>query len=204
MRDTSRPVQRGEAGFTLVEALVGLLVFSLIALMGAVVFSSTMGNQARVKERTQRLSEFERARALMRTDLLQATDRITRGPDGRPARSPFIGGDPWGENASLVAFVRQGYANPDGEARASIQYVEYRLVENRLLRFVRAAPDGAPFEAPQVLLADVAQAQVAFHLEGEWSDTWRGGAETPLPSAMRLDLGLADIGPVTLLFRTGP
>jgi general secretion pathway protein J len=204
MRGHPQTVPIRTSGFTLVEALVALFVSSLVALMAAAVVTSTTGNQERVRLRTARLSEFERARALMRTDLMQSTPRPTRDVQGRPARTPFVGGDPFGENPSLIVFVRQGYANPDGEARASVQYVEYRLVDGRLLRLTRPMPDGSALGPPQVLLAGVRSARIWFQSpSGGWSELWRGGADGPMPAAVRLDLDAEAIGPVSLLFITG-
>jgi general secretion pathway protein J len=81
-----------------------------------------------------------------------------------------------------------------------MQYVEYRLVEDRLERRVRQAVDGAPLEAPQILADGVEAAAVGFYGQAQWRSAWE--APNALPEAVRLDLTLTGLGRVTQLFLT--
>lgn len=192
---------RAAAGFTLVEMMVALFVFGLIAAAGVTVMGFAVANQAVVRDHADRLAAFQRARGVLKADLAQAAPRRTRGLDGLAAARPFTGGEAV-ENAALLTLVRRGWENPDGRPRASLQYVEYRLVQGRLERAARPALDGAPLGPPQVLIDGVQAAQVAFLSRGRWSSPWRGDPGVPLPDAVRLDLALEGLGPVTQLFLT--
>src|SRR3546814_8820453 len=82
----------------------------------------------------ERLCALQSARALLKADLAQAAVRRVRGRDGNPARNAFIGSTAGATRAMsgsepLLALVRRGWVNPDAEPRASMQYVEYRLVD---------------------------------------------------------------------------
>src|SRR3546814_12366375 len=115
-------------------------------------------NQGVVKARMDRLGELQSARALLKADLAQAAVRRVRGRDGNPARNAFIGSTAGATRAMsgsepLLALVRRGCVNPDAEPRASMQYVEYPLVDGHLDRHVREALDGAAPEAPPGLLS---------------------------------------------------
>lgn len=187
-----------QGGFTLLEVLVALLIFGLIAAAGVAVMAYAADNQGVVASRMDRLGEFQRARGLLRADLSQVALRRTRRADGSPARDAFVAGRP-GDAGPLLAFVRRGWENPEGDPRASLQYVEYRLADGRLERSARAALDGNAGAEPQVLLTGIRAADIAFRDRGAWNDGWPGGAER-MPEAIELDLELDGIGRVRQRF----
>jgi general secretion pathway protein J len=189
-------------GFTLIEMMVALLIFALITAAGVAVMSSTLTNQSAVRVRVERYAELQRMRALVKADLSQAATRRTRGEDGLPALTAFAGVSPWVTGGPLLAFTRRGYENPDQAPRASMQYVEYALIEGRLERRARPALDGARLGPAQVLLTDVESIQSAYLFDGVWRPTWRGEATADIPAAVRLTMTLKDLGEIDQLFLT--
>ena len=189
-------------GFTLIEMMVALLIFALITAAGVAVMSSTLTNQGAVRVRVERYAELQRMRALVKADLSQAATRRTRGEDGLPAPTAFAGVSPWVVGGPLLAFTRRGYENPDQAPRASMQYVEYALVEGRLERRTRPALDGARLGPAQVVLTDVESIQSAYLFDGVWRPTWRGEATADIPAAVRLNVKLKDLGEIDQLFLT--
>lgn len=189
-------------GFTLIEMMVALLIFALITAAGVAVMSSTLTNQSTLRVRVERYAELQRMRALVKADLSQAATRRTRGEDGMPALTAFAGVSPWVVGGPLLAFTRRGYENPDQAPRASMQYVEYALVEGRLERRARPALDGARLGPAQVLLTDVESVQSSYLLDGVWRATWRGDATSDIPTAVRLNMKLKDLGEIDQLFLT--
>lgn len=192
------------AGFTLVEMLVALLIFGLISAVGVGVMTYAADNQGVLHQRMERLGEFQRARALLAADLAQAVPRRVRQRNGDASRNAFAGATDGAMamrsgSAPLLAFVRRGWTNPDAEPRASLQYVEYRLVDGRLERSIRTALDGAAPGEPQRLLGGITAAHIGYHARGHWNRGWAGGADA-LPDAVRLDLELEGIGRVEQLF----
>jgi general secretion pathway protein J len=185
-------------GFTLVEMLVALMIFGILAATGVVVMRSTLENQAGVRREVDRLAAFQRLRATLKADLGQAADRRTRGPDGAPAGAAFLGGEATG-GAPMLALVRRGWENPDHRPRPSLQYVEYRLTDSRLQRQVRTALDGVPAGEPQVMIEGVEGAELAFYARRQWAPVWMGPG---LPEVVRLDLRLKGLGSVSQLFLT--
>lgn len=189
-------------GFTLIEMLVALLIFALITAAGVAVMSTTLSNQGAVRTKVERYAELQRTRAILKADLSQAASRRTRGEDGMPALTAFAGGSPWGVGGPLLAFTRRGYENPDGAPRASMQYIEYALVEGRLERRARPALDGARLGPAQVLMTGVDSAQMGFLFNGAWVPTWKGNPQTDIPTAVRVNLRLNDMGVIDQLFLT--
>lgn len=185
-------------GFTLVEMLVALLVFGLLSAGGVSVLVYAADNREVISARMERLGEFQRARGLLRADLSQAAVRRVRQSDGTATRAAFIG-NRLDSAGPLFAFVRRGWANPDAEPRASLQFVEYRLVDGQLERSARNALDGTAPTAPQVLLTGIKEAAIAYRYRNEWLDGWPGGAEE-IPQAVRLEFDIDGIGRVQQLF----
>lgn len=183
-------------GFTLVEMLVALFIFALLSSAGVAMMRFTVTSQTAVRAHTDRTAEFQALRAILRSDLSQAAPRRVRDEAGRPVREAFYGGEP----EVLLRLVRRGWENPDAAARASIQAVEYRLDEGRLIRRSRAAADGGPWAEPQVLAQGVSAAEVAFLHRGQWIAALPGGPLEPLPQAVRFDLTLDGVGQVSQLF----
>jgi general secretion pathway protein J len=184
--------------------LVALLIFGLLSAVGVGVMAYAADNQGVLRARMDRLGEFQRARALLTADLAQAAPRRVRGRNGDAAHNAFVGatdGSPGMRSGSapLLALVRRGWSNPDAQPRASLQYVEYRIVDGRLERSARAALDGAMLGEPQRVLDGITAARIAYHERGRWNHGWPGGTDA-LPDAVRLDLELEGIGRVEQLF----
>ncbi|WP_226948552.1 PulJ/GspJ family protein, partial [Rhizorhabdus wittichii] len=65
-----------EAGFTLIELMISLALFGLIALAGLALVDSLMGIRDRTEGRLDRLAEVQRAMYVIDNDLTQ----ISPGP----------------------------------------------------------------------------------------------------------------------------
>lgn len=189
------------AGFTLVEVLVSLLIFALIAAAGAAVLSLSVDNRFAIKAATDRTADLQRMRGLLKADLGQATGRRSRGPTGRALPQPMTGALSPGEPALVL--TRAGWTNPGERARPSLQRVEYRLVEGRLERRVAGHLDGARPGPPQVLYRGVRDLTVAFLKDGSEAPAYISTPERPLPDAVRITMTLDGYGPVEQLFLVG-
>lgn len=188
-------------GFTLVEVLIALAIFALLAAAGASVLNVSISNRFAVREATDRIADLQRTRALLRADLGQAAARRTRGPTGRPQQQPIEGSMQPG--APVLVVTRAGWTNPGGQPRASLQRVEYRLVEGRLERRVAARLDGARPGPPQVLYRGVKALTVSFLRDGAEAPAFISSPTRPLPDAVRVVMTLDGYGPVDQLFLVG-
>lgn len=185
-------------GFTLVEMLVALAVFALLAAGGVTVMAWASNSQGATQARMARVGELQRARAMLQGDLSQAAPRRTRNAAGIGSVQAFTGS---AEPASglLFALTRRGWENPEGAPRASLQYVEYRLQDGRLERSARPMLDGAGLDRPQSVIEGVRDARVMYRFQGEWMDGWPGGIDR-VPEALRLTLDLDGLGRIEQAF----
>ncbi|MDQ3471987.1 MAG: type II secretion system minor pseudopilin GspJ [Pseudomonadota bacterium] len=173
--------RRPEAGFTLVEMLVALIIFALLAAAGVGILRSSVDTQSAVDRRLAEVGVVGRLHALLASDLGQAVLRPTRGPGGeRPA---FIG------ESGRMQLVRAGWHNLDAEPRSSLQRVEWRLEQGGLARVGHRQIDGGGQGDAAVLARSVGQ--VAFRYRGaagDWASVWQATAQEPLPAAVELSV----------------
>ena len=171
-----------DAGFTLVEALVSLFVFSLIASGCVAMLMQSVESQRRVGQAHEALRQLQTTRALLSDDLAQLVLRDVRELEGRRPR--FIGGD---ADAPL-AVVRAG-AEPGAARQAStaLTLVEYRFADGQLIRASRGDLDsGAPM-AERVLMSDAGAPRFEFFDGTAWRENWLvgpGGGAPPRAVAL--------------------
>jgi general secretion pathway protein J len=75
-------------GFTLVELLVALTIFAMLAATGVTLLSFSVRTQEAAGERLDRLAEIRRAGALLTSDLAQAAPRDLPGRGGCAPNRP--------------------------------------------------------------------------------------------------------------------
>lgn len=189
------------SGFTLVEALVALMLFGLIAAAGTAVLSVSIDNRFAVRSATDRTAGLQRTRSLLKADLGQATTRRTRNRNGEPQPLALTGATDPGDPVLIV--TRAGWSNVGGVGRSSLQRVEYRRVGDRLERRVSPFLDGSRPGPPQLLLSGVTDLTVTFVQDGRETRVPTPGPTGNAPDAVRLELTLDGYGPLTQLFLVG-
>ncbi len=82
---------RSSAGFTLIEVMVSLLLFSLISLAGINLIETVLGVQRHTEGRAERVTEIDRALLLVTSDF----EQLTNGPlrDGETISLTRAGAD---------------------------------------------------------------------------------------------------------------
>ena len=176
-------------GFTLVELLVALFIFALLASAAVALLSFAVRAQASSFASLEQVSKERRLSAILIADLAQALPRVSRDGSGgdRPAFQA--------ERGELqLAFVRGG-GNP--------RFVEIRLKAGRLTRAEASFADGAAAAPEMVLAESVERAELRFRAKAEWEDVWSPARTDSLPRAVELTLFRKDKPAVTRMFLVG-
>jgi general secretion pathway protein J len=176
-------------GFTLVEALLALAIFGVIAVLAYRATSSLSEGEARLSAEAQRWRALETLFARFEADIRQAVPRSARVGSGRePA---WIGTAYDGHSA--VVFTRAGseFALEPGPAG---QRLGYRLGGNTLELAYWPVIDHAD---PKPVVYPLVTGVTGFELEyltrdGQWRARWPLLGEDDLPRAVRLTLTLDD------------
>ncbi|MEO7177220.1 MAG: type II secretion system minor pseudopilin GspJ [Allosphingosinicella sp.] len=191
-----------QQGFTLVELMVSLFIFGLLAAAGVGLLSFSVRAQEAAEARLGDLADFRRAGTLLAGDLAQAAPRMARDGAGN-ARPAFqgVGGE---QGGVVLAFVRRGWENLDDTPRASLQRVEYSFVDGRLERRVYPRIDGAAPLAATTLIDGVRRIRLRYRdREGQWRERWDPTKPTELPRAVELIMDAKGGGNTLQLFQTG-
>ena len=196
---------RGARGFTLLELLVALAIFAVLATVTYGGLVTVLTQRAAVEQQAARLQDLQRSYRLLGRELAQFSARGIRDAYGDVQPSLQLGGQ-----APGLEFTQGGWLNPLGRPRAELQRVRYVLDQDRLLRFswqvLDRAQDSEPLE--QVLIEGVRSLQVRLLDEAnEWHEQWPPAALLPgqvapaAPRAAEVVLELDDLGELRWLFR---
>jgi general secretion pathway protein J len=181
-------------GFTLIEILVALLVFALLAGFGYRGLGAVLDAGERVTGETRKWRDLALAFEHMRLALAQAADRPIR--DRHDAAAPAFEGVAATRNASepLLAFTRMGYAGHEGAA-ADQQRIGYRVREEHLELLAWPVLDQGPHTEPQAvaLLSGVRELAFSYLHQGKWYADWPlADVAASHPAAVRVTLRLAN------------
>jgi len=195
-----RAPRSSEAGFTLIEMLISLLIFGMLTAAGVTLLTLTVRTQETSDRVIESLSAVRRTAALLNADLAQAAPRVHRNGDGQPVAA-FLGGS--GNEALLVAFVRRGWED-ENAFRSSLQRVEYRLRDGRLERWRYDAVDGEGHALAMPLLTGVSRVQLRYRdRDGGWRDRWDPTDPARLPVAVELVSDSEGQGQIRQVFLVG-
>ena len=192
-------MRSAEHGFTLVEVMIALMIFGMIAAAGVALLSFSVKAQGASAAALDDTGALNRLASILTADLAQAQDRPTRDVNG--VRLPAFSGD--ATTTPMLRLVRGGWSNPDEAPRATVQKVEYRLDAGALERVAYPALDGAAPLPPAVLLDRVQLVRWRFRFAGAWSDTWTGHPRSALPQAVELVVTRGGGTTYRLLFLVG-
>lgn len=178
-------------GFTLLEILIAISIFAIIGVASSALLSSVIDRNELSEQRFEQLEKLQRAMLIIERDIYQAIARPIR-VDGDINENVMVGGVTSGSDADGIGFVRSGWHNPQLMLpRSNMQYVAYRLQDNKLERLYGNHVDNVIGFEPKVrlLLEDVDDFQVEFFVkqkgapdeERDWNESYQG---TVLPRAV--------------------
>lgn len=174
----------GDDGFTLVEVMVALLIFAMLATAGVSILSFSIRAQAASGAKLDDLAALNRTLTILSADLAQARNRPVRDEAGTPL--PAFVGEASGAATPLLRLVRGGWTNLDATARPNAQKVAYRLAGGTLQRLAYPQLDGAAPLPAAPLLDRVRGIALRYRYRGAWSDRWDGANGIALPQALEL------------------
>jgi len=182
-------------GFTLLEVLIAISIFSVVSLAGFTIFDTVLRGDESSKIRTQRQNDLQRAFLLIERDFTQIAKRTMR-INGEAPQESFLqtADDSFLSNDQALAFVRHGWTNPGLLLpRSEMQSVAYRQKDNTLERLHFNFVDAVVGQEPRIraLLTDVESLAFEFYDGKKWQKEWSG---KKLPLAIAIELDTLDFG----------
>ena len=193
------------AGFTLVEIIIALLVFSIVSITASSGLNAILKWQTDLDRRNEQIRAIQLTLKYLERDINRAINRPVRDQygDSQPAFSSN------GEN--IMRFTYSGWRNPAGLLRSHLQRVAYELDEQdkqkELVRHSWNRLDGAIMEDARevVLLKQVEEFRLQFlNQASTWIERWppinSDPAQVGLPRAVSVSFNIAPFGEIRRVF----
>jgi general secretion pathway protein J len=185
--DEDEKAPYASAGFTLVEMMVALFIFGMIATASVVLLRQSVEAEARSAVRLEEMGDLRRFSAIMAQDMTLMLPRPSRDALGGDRVALMIG------DGLLLGFSRQIPQIDPQPGSSSLQRIEWALEGGQLTRAVAAKADGAKTGAPVAILEGVEGATLRFRdKQGVWQTDWQPQRSDELPIAIELTLAQRD------------
>lgn len=185
-------------GFTLLELLVAMSIFSFMAITAYSGLSNILTSNQVITEQEQQLKQLQRAMLFLEKDIRQIVSRPRRIGYGKDEiASAFSYGL---DSEGIIEFTKSGVANPLGLPKSSLERVRYDLDDNELTRNSWAYVDYIDLEPVKMtLLTEVESLELRLLDDtGQWKSNW--SERKIIPEAIELTLEHKYWGKIVRLF----
>ena len=184
-----------EQGFTLLELLVAMMIFSLMSVMAYSALANIFKSDEVIIAQETKLKTLQRSMMFIERDMRQLTLRPKSSGYGNS--SPAV--DSGLDSEGIIEFTRAGNSNPMGLPRSSLQRVRYDIQDKKLIRMSWNLVDHIDAEpVSMILLDDVESLSFKFLSDNGMKENWNSATE--IPKAVELTLEHKSWGKIVRLF----
>jgi general secretion pathway protein J len=190
---------RNKRGFTLLEILIALFVFTIVSIIMVSALHNISNTQSATEKQSARLDQLQLAMLILSRDIEQTINRPILNSQGAQD-GPLIG------TKNSITFTHAGLANPLGQLhRSTLQRARYSLKNDTLVRETWDVLDQTPDS--QIHARNLLNAVSELHFEylddkGKFQTEWPtvGQSQIPLPRAVRVSLTIKKWGKLSQLY----
>jgi general secretion pathway protein J len=201
---------RSQRAFTLVEVLVSLAIFGILAALSYGALSMTMESADILNDRLDRLQALQKTMRIIGQDMFQLAPRPVRDELGDTYRAALQTDQ---DSGFALELTHGGWNNPMALPRGTLQRVAYRMEEDELVRYHWNVLDRTFSNEPVIVTLLDGVETIAFRFletSGDWSLQWPS-INSPGPAGLRqrpraieVILTLEADGEITRLFEVAP
>lgn len=188
-----------EQGFTLLEVLIALFVFTILSTILVGALHSVMNAVSGTEAKAEKLRNLQIALIMLSRDVEQTINRPILDSNG--GEELAFRGSP-----RSFTFTHTGYANPVGSvSKSSLQRTQYFWDEDKLLRATWDVLDQAPKSQARTraILEQVTNANFQYLDEaGRFNNNWPpdGEGNEAIPRAVKINLTLSHWGKISQIY----
>ena len=178
---------RNVSGFTLLELLIAMVIFSTMSLMAYAGLNSVLTSNRITQAYEKDLKGLQRSMMFLEKDIRQLVARPRHAGYGESfaaVQTEDLGLE------GILEFTRSGNPNPAGVLRSSLQRVRYVLDKGELQRWSWSLVDhldGKPIIMP--LMNSVEEISFRFMTKNKrWQPKWRVKNKSELPKAVEISI----------------
>lgn len=196
-------------GFTLIELTVAVAILAVFTTLAYGAYNTSIHQTNIARGQMMRFQQLQTAIRLLTQDFEQVAPRPVRDLIG-DSRLPAVQTDASGK--VIVALTRNGWTNPAGLPRSTLQRVMYIFEDGTLQRQHWAVLDATLSNEviKRDLIDRVKSVNIRYlHDSGQWQKQWPPTVLGPLyaprsrPIAVEIKLDLEDLGEITRLVEVG-
>lgn len=188
-------------GFTLLEILIALFIFSILAMIIMNALQTVLNAQASSEKHATRLAELQIALTLLERDLDQSILRSITNTAGATEAS-FMG------SHESFTFTHGGYFNPqDKVLKSSLQRTRYQFEKNSLVKETWDALDMThdTKSFKKRILVKILQGNFEYldsenKFQNRWPAAQPASNDGEFPRAVRVTITLEDLGKMSQLY----
>lgn len=193
-----------QRGFTLLEILIALSIFAIMAVIAYNGLNQVLENSQAVEIKSERLTRLQQMFVRLEQDITQRVNRSVRDEFG-DTREAMLGNDIY-----LLELTRRGWHNPTEQPRAGLQRVAWRIKEGELVREYWSTLDRGDERPPrtQVYFKEEAEPSMLIRFMNDdelWVEDWPpvsdGTTGNPFPRAIEVTIELDGLGEIRRLYR---
>ncbi len=185
-------------GYTLIEVMIALAIFAILGMISVGVLSHAIETKKRLSNTIEPIQAVLLSETLITQDFAQSVNRTLLTESLK--RVPAFSGAP-----DVVSFTRGGFmlTNTSNSKESTLRHITLRCEGDMLIR--ESWPGIDKFDATppqtQVLFQGIRGCHFSFlDAEKTWTDAFES-AKTPFPLAVKLELNLKSLGPLSLIFK---
>jgi len=190
-------------GVTLLELLVAIAIFSILASMAYGGLAVVLNNNDHLERVSQRLSSLQTTFVFLQRDIEQAVYRPIRNETSETLPALYSS-----ENENLLLeLTRTGWLNPLEQKRSELQRVSYHIKEGNFYRGYWTSLDRNvnAKKHETIMFSDFKTIQIRFlDNKNTWHLVWppfeKDDPNDQLPVAIEITIDSNDFGSITRLF----
>ena len=170
-------------GFTLIEVLISLVIFSIILTITSIFLTSSIDTLGISQSKSQKIKDIGTASILFRRDVRQSANLPIRNFEFFDQTFSTMYSQ---VNSNKLSFVSLNKSS-DGY---TTNYIEYEFIDNNLVRrqFFVANPADINQQQSIELLKNVSQGEFEFYTSNKWFNYWpvNQSSDKRLPRLIRI------------------